>query len=122
MKHLFVPYEIALQLKEKGFDEECFGWIAPDGFTSIIRLVRNSDCHTDNCAVPLYQQVIDYLREYHNIQINITWNKFYPKSPYMWEIRPTWIDQPSQPYGYSGMSETYYNALQRAIKEALKLI
>lgn len=26
MKHLFVPYGIALQLKEKGFDEPCFAY------------------------------------------------------------------------------------------------
>ena len=26
MKNQFVSYEIALALKELGFDEECFGW------------------------------------------------------------------------------------------------
>jgi hypothetical protein len=26
MRDQFVPYEIAVKLKEKGFDEECFGW------------------------------------------------------------------------------------------------
>src|SRR5688572_291699 len=29
MKHLFVPYEIALKLKEKGFDEPCLGYYRP---------------------------------------------------------------------------------------------
>lgn len=26
MKHLFVPYKLALELKEKGFDEPCLGF------------------------------------------------------------------------------------------------
>lgn len=29
MKHLFVPYELAVKLKEKGFDERCLAWYGP---------------------------------------------------------------------------------------------
>ena len=30
MQHLFVPQELALKLKEKGFNEPCFAWIYTD--------------------------------------------------------------------------------------------
>ena len=32
MKEQFIPYELALELKELGFNEECFGtwWFRPD--------------------------------------------------------------------------------------------
>ena len=31
MNKEFIPYEQALELKELGFDEECFGWYSKDG-------------------------------------------------------------------------------------------
>ena len=84
MKKQFVTYEIALKLKELGFDEECLAWfdenkeiqIAPDVYKkwtskpltnlNIIK-VFNIDCIT----APLYQQVTDWIREKHNIHIEI---------------------------------------------------
>ena len=130
MKELFVPFNIAKALKKKDFDEECLAiWSNVNRKTGLytskrysFTIIKQKSQIHKGISAPLYQQVIDWFREKHNIQINITWNKFYPTHPYMWEIRPTWIDQPLQPYGYSGMSETYYLSLQRAIEEALKLI
>jgi hypothetical protein len=129
MKHLFVPYEIARQLKDKGFDEECLaGWHKQKGemvlmSTHIQNPLTLANWHSlENTLAPLYQQVMDFFREKHGIQININWNKFYPNSPYEWTIRPTWRDQVLQPMGTSGMMTTYYDALNRAIEEALKLI
>ena len=73
MKKQFVTYEIALKLKELGFDKKCLAWfaenkeiqIAPDVYKkwtskpltnlNIIK-VFNIDCIT----APLYQQVIDW--------------------------------------------------------------
>ena len=68
MKEQFCNYEIALKLKELGFNEPCAGWIDETGFQSVwIREVRNADCHANNCALPLWQQVIDWLRVTHKI-------------------------------------------------------
>lgn len=57
MRHLFVPYEIALQLKEKGFNEDCFGCYYKD---KTFAYHPDSDVYVD---APLYQQVIDWFRE-----------------------------------------------------------
>ena len=85
MEKQFVTYEIALKLKELGFDEKCLAWfdenkeiqIAPDVYKkwtskpltnlNIIK-VFNIDCVT----APLWQQCIDWFRDKHhtNIEIN----------------------------------------------------
>jgi|ERR1017187_5834217 hypothetical protein len=67
MKHLFVPYELAVKLKEKGFDWNCIKfWV--DGK---LILALNTDIGNTNTqlskllekyvAAPLYQQVTDWL-------------------------------------------------------------
>jgi hypothetical protein len=69
MKHLFVPYELALQLKEKGFDEPCFGWwcwingTAAHYYPYITNNQNLIDLnnHPKNCSAPIYQQVISWL-------------------------------------------------------------
>ena len=80
MKEQFVPYEIAIKLKEKGFDEPCFGvYIINDVYTpnailkpgtlSIIGPVKKGYVHDDCIPAPLWQQVIDWLREGHNLRV-----------------------------------------------------
>ena len=39
MNHLFVPYEIALQLKEKGFDEFCIGLLMKKVFNMMVKYI-----------------------------------------------------------------------------------
>jgi hypothetical protein len=68
MKTEFIPYEQALEFKELGFDEPCFGWYSNmDG-----NVFRQGYCETylgiENCAkAPLYQQAFRWLREKYNI-------------------------------------------------------
>jgi hypothetical protein len=81
MKEQFVPYEIALKLKEKGFDEPCLGYytqytgIEENAFSIYSNPIKNSDINTPewytgkDCAAPLWQQVIGWLREKHNLRI-----------------------------------------------------
>ena len=104
MKEQFVTYEIALKLKELGFNEPCFGYYKPikdwmmkgnkfnsephfhgcnwpnnestfyfmyvqNLFGDRDSIVKNSEFTKaiKNIAVPLWQQVIDWFREKHNI-------------------------------------------------------
>lgn len=80
MKELFVPYEIALKLKEKGFNEPCFGLYNSfgqfTGYNSDYSSHKNSDQLYDDvwlqdikqfghtadmlCTAPLWQQAIDW--------------------------------------------------------------
>ncbi len=64
----FVSYNIALALKELGFDEECFGWSFVDSKTLHIEYISNQA--EPYMVRPLWQQAIDWFRESpHFIQI-----------------------------------------------------
>lgn len=68
MKHLFVPYELALIAKEKGFNEECFGFHETKSTITFfdteygsIKEPKEKDGLSINA--PLYQQLIDWFRD-----------------------------------------------------------
>jgi hypothetical protein len=68
MEREFVPYELALELKHLGFDEECIAsYFFPNDkelkFPSSWR--RNSTLYLgeDACTAPLYQQAFRWFRE-----------------------------------------------------------
>jgi len=69
MKNEFVPYDIALAMKELGFDEECFGWyddISKQFYP--IRTVGWTDKVSENASqAPLYQQAFRWFREKYNL-------------------------------------------------------
>ncbi len=131
IKDIFVSYQIAKQLKEKGFDEECFGYYNDDRQFCFIKIsagifdqsgIKNEDCHRLNIIVPTHQQVLDWLRE-NGIVISIYNNA----SGYLWnmaktiggtEIRDSNYDGPND----SGCWDTYYEALNTAILTAITLI
>ena len=72
MNKQFVTYEIALKLKELGFDEDCLGWYFGKDHKLIIGDVKSSQLIGDAIIAPLCQQVIDFLREHY--KYNITYN------------------------------------------------
>jgi hypothetical protein len=75
MNKEFIPYELALALKELGFDEPCFGYYKPNGELDYIEnhilkdfpyLAKNSEWQ-DLVAAPLYQQAFRWFREKYNL-------------------------------------------------------
>ena len=80
MEKYFIPYEIALGLKELGFDEPCFGYF--DRLLSDYTIM-NCDCinpkptlfnHNSSSIVvsaPLYQQAFRFLREKYELYYTI---------------------------------------------------
>jgi hypothetical protein len=84
MKEQFVPYEIAIKLKEKAFNEPClayynqltnhkefhlFGLNTPGQSEYTNTSLWNKKAHA--CSAPLWQQVIDWLRDKHNKVIDL---------------------------------------------------
>jgi hypothetical protein len=70
MKKEFIPYEQALDLKELGFDEPCFGYYDVDEGYSI----GYAFCYSDRelqpqigYSAPLYQQAFRWFREKYQI-------------------------------------------------------
>jgi hypothetical protein len=77
MNKEFIPYQQALELKELGFDEPCFGKIYADGGSEqLSHPYKNSDQigKVTSCSAPLYQQAFRWFREKYGI--HITPNKF----------------------------------------------
>ena len=73
IKKEFIPYEQALELKELGFDEPCFGWYASD--KSLIKdyVIKM------HLRVPTFSQAFRWFREeyklYHDIKMFGDWDK-----------------------------------------------
>ena len=68
MEKEFVPYELAVKLKEIGFDEECFGAYHNENYLDL-----ESEEYDYSYAVkaPLFQQAFRWFREKHNMPCKI---------------------------------------------------
>ena len=137
MKKQFVTYEIALKLKELGFDEECLAYYdikmlfpveqpLPDEFntTKTNNIYYNNDFHytsikleDDIIIAPLYQQVTDWIREKYGIHIDLDfglgWG--YGFIPVGTELTYNWN------HFEDGHKWSYYEARKQAILKAIKL-
>jgi hypothetical protein len=66
MEKQFIPYEQALELKEFGFDKECFGLYAPPCKTVFLHHYGLLSAK-EQILAPLYQQAFRWFREKYNI-------------------------------------------------------
>ncbi len=134
MKHLFVSYEIAKKLKEKGFDKNCFRfWKIEHRLYESDKIEAAAELITDDekyliiqkdldfkfILAPLYQQVIDWFREKHKIVIGITYLRDVEED--LWYFDIVEINK-NYDTGTSIDYKTYYKALNAAIEESIKLI
>lgn len=137
LKQLFVPYEIAKQLKEMGFDWPCLAIFKYKDFITVQDYNLNPCTNTDldsefHIAAPLFQQVVDWLREEKKITIIINHIDNTKRFQFDYEIMDARIDsrelndqeQTDQAKSvYSKESfKTYYQALLHALTTTLKLI
>lgn len=123
MKNLFLPYELSILAKEKGFNEPCLTWYLSIGvLNEANRDLRLSNFNTDTFAVsaPIYQQIIDWLREEHRIIVSVDVSPYTPSLNwgYVKSVESKigkWTNEQENPL-------PYYEALNKAIKEALILL
>jgi hypothetical protein len=123
MKDQFVLYEIALKLKEKGFDEQCLAFYRNDNQKLLINNTFAERAYLEDrvplTQTPIWQQVIDWLDKKEifcsaDIRIESGLFKWYPiiKTVQNYEHIPIEL----KPRG------TKINALIDAIEHALTLI
>lgn len=127
MKDLFVPYELAVKLRDKGFNVACLATIDQTDFIHIKGTkypVRGAMCYMEYPA-PLWQQVIDWLREEKKIIILIEHNctnyQFCLSENYDVHLandRQYDFDE----YDWTRGFGNYYSALQSGIEKALEII
>lgn len=117
IKDLFVSYEIAKQLKDKGFDEECIGYYdkVHNDIVNQCALITN-DNSLNILTAPLYQQVVDWFREKYNVIITVQ-----PRDKKFIGVREYFISDVWR-FNSTDKFSNYYEALTKAIEEAIKLI
>ena len=81
----YCSYEVAKLLKEKGFDEECYQKYDGEGYLSFnhVGYINAEKPNEDFSALaPTHQMAIKWLREVHNIFIQINRdNQYYEGTP-----------------------------------------
>lgn len=105
--NLFVPYSLTKRLEEKGFDEKCLKFYNDDK-----KLV--SEAGEKFTPAPLYQQVLDWIRDFYDIHIYI--KKVRSNNRYIYFVDHQLGTEHGIPYDH------YYQALEQAIVKTLNVI
>lgn len=90
MNEDFAPFELAVKLKEKGFNEPCYGYYHRDGGDNSFEVCGNGDCDFLNSknkhriAAPTIPQVLKWLRNTYNLHVET-----YPYGFGMWKFLVT---------------------------------
>lgn len=125
MKKLFVPYELAVLAKEKGFDDLCFALIDKKNRLHILDASDESELESDMevakynnvpCVpAPLYQQIEKWFMDNHDL--------FFSNSRSMgfYKVRLYRIST-GQEIEIDNRNFDYYKSLTSALTEAFKLI
>ena len=125
----FIPYEIALELKELGFDEPCFGYYTED---KVWRPASYSYERTEYpwnsvwlyTTAPLYQQAFRWFIDKHELEAvteqsnDYTWYNFtiYKKSNFY--TSEGWKTLVSAGFEY----KTYEEAKLECLKQLIKIV
>jgi hypothetical protein len=123
MKNLFLPYELAVIAKEKGFNEKCLAGFDTDKEFHLYNDDeqdgwRNKNIPAGEFSAPLYQQIVDWFRIKKAISVEISWNEHMK----MWQGVIQDFRDPVNTYDDYGTSEDYYTTYNAVITEAFKLI
>lgn len=119
MEKEFVTYEIALALKELGFDEPCFGWYNYDtlwlfGEDNLL------DCYAGEEKRPLaptYSQSFRFFREKYKLDSFCKQIELKGKS--YWKINK--IETPEKIKGYSNFTDSYEQAELECLKKLVEI-
>ena len=117
MEEQFVTYEIALKLKELGFDEEVCALYRHERLYPILGFEKINSIKQSVIAAPLWQQVVDFLREKYLLHIEI-------QSPdYPDDVNFSWNIHKICEFGSfaSGEPFDYYKVREQAILKCIEL-
>ena len=119
MEKEFVPYLLALELWEIGFDEPCFGYY--DHQIKELDTISSEVCerlckHNTHIKAPTFSQAFRWFREKYNLVFNfISYNIVKPRE-YHWSI--TWNDEAKA----GGIVKTYEEAELACLSKLIELV
>lgn len=120
IEEAYVSFEIAKLLKEKGFNEYCFALYDSN------KILIQSGIRLNNIQVgrvegsysaPTLQMAMKWLREVHNIFIEISVDEMFKDEGYQWAL---YYNSTKEIRPYSGWSGSYEGACESAIKYCLE--
>lgn len=77
MKDQFIPYELAVKLKELGFNEECIATFDEDENFELQDFEQNYDTFPSHIiAAPLWQQAFDWFRDKYGLHIWFPYSEY----------------------------------------------
>lgn len=115
MEKEFVPYELAVKLKELGFDEECFGYYTELEDFVMRPHLRQQDCIEGKFLAPTWQSAFRWFRESHGLIYSI--GHIGHTNTWAYEIINMRIAGPD--YGYG---ETYEEAELTCLKKLIQIV
>lgn len=123
MTHLFLPYELTLKAKELGFNEPCLAEYQKYKAAWKLIITHSWDKYLYNHIIkaPIYQQIIDWIREEYDIFIHISPRIHGNKYTFSIHNMPFSKRKAFHIDDKLGFND-YYEALNEAIKQAFKLI
>lgn len=137
MKQIFLPYELALNLKKKGFNEPCLakwnillkGEVIPDFFYNYeseglwfnhnnkdVSGLNGNNGRDFLWSAPTHQQANDWLRDKHKLFISVLPTTFGKYCFDVYKNRNNYVYQSIEVF------DNYYEAVNKSIQEALKFI
>ena len=134
MNKEFVSYDLALILKELGFDEPCLAFKDFDHSLEIGDVTKNSSWSSEIISVPLYQQAFRWLRETYNIDVDIIRDsEVHYQDETKWIVKVSnWNDIRVKEFSIAHLKfpdtshhidlKSYDEALKIGLEEALKFI
>lgn len=130
MEKEFISVELATKFKAKGFLDECLGFYRHDGSFKkhILELKDSADEYTiETIPAPLFQQVVEWLRTNHKIEI-VVFPKFFGDGKYYYAFECLTMEYNNiaslakLTQGAFTMYNTPNEAYNKAFEEALNLI
>ena len=129
MEKQFVTYEIALKLKELGFEEKCFGLYCGNILLVACQANKHNQFYEQICLAPIWQQVIDWFREKHkyNISIHVDEDNSTPSNIKYWYCIDSFFEVPNNKIVREGIEEkdnfnSYEEAREQAVLKTIELI
>lgn len=111
----FVSSQLAVLLKEKGFDELCIKKYNSEKFIvnagKKLEEWQNSELYDDEYSAPTHQRVLKWLRKVHNILIIVDWTGY--EGEFHWTIQ-------NMKTGKFEDSVSTYNSFEAATEDAIE--
>jgi hypothetical protein len=120
----FIPYELALELKQLGFRERCFGhyWENLFYFETTFNHPSTMPNRPESCLAPTYSQAFRWFWENYELDSEIHMNHEYGVKFYTYLVLKLEKSIVSHKSGYAVKQNTYEEAELACLKKLIEIV